>query len=139
MDNEYLNKEEQAKLDEAAQQKVEQKIKKNVTPKKNRKPNAFVQILNGDFLNKEFMLTNFNFIFFILFLLMLIVGKGYYGKQLIDDVNDKETKYEDISSDFVEKKARLQEETRRGSLDESLNGTGLKQTQNPTKVIRVSK
>lgn len=142
MDNEYVDKEALDALNEAAKKKTQKsksKIAATQPAKRTRKPSAIIQILNGDFLNKEFMLTNFNFIFFLLFLLILIVGKGYYGKQLISDVNQNEKKLEDISSDYIEKKAKLQEETKRASLNSSLEGSGLRQTQNPTKVIRLGK
>lgn len=144
MDNEYVDKDALDALNKAARKKEKKEIAKKANKtsapqRKQRKPNAFIQILNGDFLNKEFMLENFNFIFFILFLLMLIVSKGYYGKQLISEVNDNEKTLEDISSDYIEKKARLQEETKRASLNSSLEGSGLRQTQNPTKVIRIGK
>ena len=52
-----------------------------------KKSNAFMQILNGEFLTKEFFLNNLNYIFFIMALLLVIVSKGYYGKQLIDETN----------------------------------------------------
>jgi len=146
MDNEFLDK---AQLEEqnAAKEKEQTKKKKRKLLKtagkkkkeKSNKPSAFVQILNGDFLTKEFMLNNLNFIFFLMFLLLLIVGKGYYGKQLSNDVLNTQKELDEISSDYFESKAKLEEMTRRTVLVELLENTGLKETVNPTKVIRIEK
>ncbi|MDX2362270.1 MAG: FtsL-like putative cell division protein [Crocinitomicaceae bacterium] len=145
MDNEFLDK---AQLDEqnaAKEKELTKKEKRKLAKKegkkkqKSNKPNAFVQILNGDFLTKEFMLNNLNFIFFIMFLLLLIVGKGYYGKQLSKEVLTTQQELDEISSNYFESKAKLEEMTRRTVLVEQLENTGLKETVNPTKVIRIKK
>lgn len=134
-ENEYIDKEKA----EEESKKVEQKAKKVKSKPKSSKPNAFTQILNGEFLTREFVLNNLNFIFFIILLLLLIVGKGYYGKQLSQDVDKAQKELDEMTADYVEAKARLEEETRRYRLVEELGPTGLKETVNPTKVIRLKK
>lgn len=138
MDNEFLDR---GQLDEieAAKSEKEKKKKEKKKAAKERKPSAFVQIMNGDFLTKEFMLNNLDFIFFIIFLLLLVVGKGYYGKELTKKVNDTQVELEEVRSDYFESKARLEEETGRAKLVDELESTGLKETVNPTKVIRIRK
>lgn len=132
MDNEYIDKDTIAE--------VQQKAKKKSPAKEKKRPvqsNALAQILNGEFLTKEFVLNNLNFIFFIIFLLLLIVGKGYYGKQLSKDVDSTQKEVDELTADFVEAKARFEEETRRYKLVERLEKRGLKESQNETKVIRI--
>lgn len=138
MDNEYIDKQEvdAQKALEAAKKKEK---KKRVQQKVEKKPSAFVQILNGDFLTKEFMINNLGFIFFIMLLLLLIVSKGYYGKKLSDDVNKTQLELNELTSDHFEAKTRLEEETQRVRLVDELAPRGLKETENPTKVIRVKK
>lgn len=151
MENEFIDKEQLDKLKAAAEEKEkaiqEKEVLKNAKkarkkkttskkPKSNR-PNAFVQILNGDFLTKEFMLNNLNFIFFVIFLLILMVAKGYYGKQLASDVVKTQRELDEITADYFSAKAKLEEDTRRMKLVEELEPIGLKETVNPTKVIRI--
>lgn len=151
MENEFIDKEQLDKLKAAAEEKEkaiqEKEVLKNTKkarkkkttskkPKSNR-PNAFVQILNGDFLTKEFMLNNLNFIFFVIFLLILMVAKGYYGKQLASDVVKTQRELDEITADYFSAKAKLEEDTRRMKLVEELEPIGLKETVNPTKVIRI--
>lgn len=134
-DNEYIDKDQLA--EEA--KKVEQKEKKVKSKPRSSKPKAFTQILNGDFLTREFVLNNLNFIFFIILLLLLIVGKGYYGKQLSKDVDATQTELDDLTADYIEAKAKMEEETRRYKLVEKLGSRGLTESQNQTKVIRLKK
>ena len=108
-------------------------------PKKKAGPSAFTQILNGDFLTKEFMLNNLTFIFFIMFLLLLIVAKGYYGKELSKDIVQTQKDLDEMTADYVEAKAKLEEDTRRYRLVEKLGPKGLNETTNQTKVIRLKK
>jgi hypothetical protein len=111
--------------------------KKTNAPKNQKKASAFTQILNGDFLTKEFFLNNLSFLFFLMFLLILIVAKGYYGKQIGKDIVKAQRDLDQSAAEYVELKSKLETETRRISLVEKLDSTGLKETKNATKVIRV--
>lgn len=102
-----------------------------------KRPNLLVQVLNGDILTRDFVLNNLTFIFFILFLLMLMVGKGYYGKQLAKDIDTLDTEVRAKTAEYIENKARLEEATARYRLVEALEKRGLKETVNPAKVIRL--
>jgi len=138
MDNQYLDKDKlgvQEALEAAKKKKQTQRKRQQLE----KKPSAFVQILNGDFLTKEFMLGNLGFIFFVMFLLLLTVSKGYYGKRLSDGVYETQKELNELTSDHFEAKTRLEEETQRVKLVDELAPIGLKETVNPTKVIRVKK
>lgn len=124
----------------------EKTAKKNKTKKKSRfakaskkQSQSLVQIMNGDFLTRDFVLNNLNYIFFVIFLMILLVSKGYYVHQLANDITKKEKEVEDITADYVETKAKLEELTRRTKMIEKLKPLGLKETINPTKVIRIEK
>ena len=140
MSNEYVAK---SQLDElkarATAEEKKKKAKKSRSKTKSKRPNAFIQILNGDFISREFILNNLGFILFIFLLLLLMVGQGYYGKQLTSEVNKSQKELDELTGDYFDAKARLEENTQRSKLIEELKDTGLKETVNPTKVIRVSK
>lgn len=136
--NEYIERSKEN--EEEVVQPVEKKVKsKKAATQKNSKSNALTQILNGEFLTREFVLNNLSFIFFIIFLLLLIVGKGYYGKQLSKDVDKTQSELDEKNAEFIEAKARLEMMTRRFRLVKRLGPQGLKETQNNTKVIRIKK
>jgi hypothetical protein len=97
---------------------------------------TLVQIMNGDFLKREFVINNLGFLFFIMLLLILMVSKGYYVSQLSTDIKKTEEELAQITADYIESKARLEESTRRSELIRKLGPLGLRETVNPTKVIR---
>jgi cell division protein FtsL len=104
---------------------------------KAKRQNILIQVLNGEILTRDFVLNNLTFIFFILLLLMLMVAKGYYGKQLQKDINDLQADVDAKSAEFIENKAHLEETTTRYRLVQALEKTGLKEAINPAKVIRL--
>jgi hypothetical protein len=136
-DNDYIAYSTEEKST-SKQSKVDSKSgsKKDVRASK---VSALTQILNGDFLTREFVLNNLNYIFFIIFLLLLVVGKGYYGKQLSDDINKVQQEVDQNAAEYIESKAKLETVTRRYKLVEKLEKRDLKETQNATKVIRVKR
>lgn len=122
------------------EQEKGKKVKKAKSPKtEGKKAVSFMEIVSGEFLLKDFVFSNIPFILFIIFLGLLIVSKGYYAKQLIQDINQTQKQLDAVTTDYVESKAKLEEETTRGNLLEDLSETGLKETTNPVKVIRIEK
>jgi len=135
-DNDYI--EYNLPKDEEPEKKADNKTVANKPIEKNEKmSSAFNQILNGDFLTKEFFLNNLSFIFFIMFLLILLIAKGYYGKQVGKDIIKAQRGLDQSAAEYVELKSKLETETRRMRLVEKLTPRGLKETKNATKVIRV--
>jgi hypothetical protein len=136
-DNEFLDKDSLDELTHKERQK-EEKERARVRPKSAR-PNAFAQILNGDFLTRQFVINNLNFIFFIMLLLLLIVGKGYYGKQLSKDIDASQKTLDEMTADYVESKARMEENTRRYKLVQRLGPKGLVESEDSIKVIKLKR
>ena len=101
--------------------------------------NALTQILNGEFLTKSFVLNNLPYIFFIILLLIVFVAKGYYVKQLNDEIKINEIELTQNAAEFIESKTKLEEETKRYKLVEKLQERELKESMNATKVIRIKK
>lgn len=127
-DNEYIDKDSRQENSGSDNQKRATKKKKS----------AFAMILNGEFLTKGFVLDNLGFIFFLIFLLLILVSKGYYGKQLSKDINQAQRDVDQITADYVEAKAKVEEESLRYKLVEKLDSS-LKENENETKVIRIKK
>lgn len=107
--------------------------------KSGKDANALTQILNGEFLTKSFVLNNLPYIFFILLLLIVFVAKGYYVKQLNDEIKINETELNQNAAEYIEAKTKLEEETKRYKLVEKLQERELKESMNATKVIRIKK
>ena len=104
-----------------------------------KRPNIIVQVLNGDILTRDFVLNNLTYIFFFLFLLLLVVSKGYYGKQLTKDIDTLQTEVNASTAEYIENKAKLEELTSRYRLVEMLERRDLKESLKPAKVIRIKR
>ena len=104
---------------------------------KTNKSSAFAQILNGDFLTREFVLNNLNYIFFIMLLLLILISKGYYGKQINKDIDNAQRNLDQHAAEYIEAKARFELVTRRYRMAKRLESRELKETKNATKVIRI--
>jgi hypothetical protein len=127
-DNEYIDKETASGSTGPEKKQRQTKGKKN----------SLAMLLNGEFLLKSFVLDNLGYVFFLIFLLLILVGKSYYGKQLSKDINQSQREVDQMTADYVEAKAKVEEEGLRYRLVEKLD-TNLKENQNATKVIRVKK
>jgi cell division protein FtsL len=117
----------------------EKKKKKKASIDGKKRKVSFLDIISGEFLLKDFITSNLQFVSFIIFLGLLLVSKGYYAKQLEQNINKTQKQLDAVTTDYVESKAKLEEETTRGNLLEGLEGSGLKETTNPVKVIRIEK
>jgi hypothetical protein len=127
-DNEYTDK------DNAPESVGSDKKKRTSKGKKN----TLTMLLNGEFLVKSFVLDNLGYVFFLIFLLLILVGKSYYGKQLSKDINQSQREVDQMTADYVEAKAKVEEEGLRYKLVEKVD-SNLKENQNATKVIRIKK
>jgi cell division protein FtsL len=109
------------------------------TPTKSKEKNTAInQILSGEFLTKEFVINNLNYIFFIFLLLMLMVAKGYYVKQINDRTNQLQIQLDQNSADYIEAKLQIESLTQRSILVEKLKANELKESQKSIRVIRVN-
>lgn len=138
MDNQYIDKEQLAAEEKKQKQRAPRK-EDNVRGEKRAKTksNLLVQILNGEILTRDVVLNNLGFVFFCIMLLILLVAKGYLGKQLTKDIDTSLRQLDASTAEYVEAKARLEERTKRYELVRKLEPRGLKETTKPAKVIRI--
>lgn len=132
-DNEYIDKDTLA----AEENKKQTKQRETKEKKVRTKNNLFIQILNGEILTKDVVLNNLGFVFFCILLMIVLVAKGYYGKQLSKDIDTTFKELDASTAEYVEAKAKLEEKTKRYELVDRLAPRGLKETTKPAKVIRI--
>ena len=130
-DNEYIEKQDAPETNKGTASKQ--------TASKKVKASAFSQILNGEFLTRDFVLDNLNYIFFIFLLLILLVSKGYYGKQVLTEINENQQLLDQNTAEYIEAKTDLEILTRRFKLVEKLQKRNLVESQKATKIIRLKK
>ena len=103
---------------------------------KSKKGSAFSQILNGEFLSKDFVLNNLTYILFIFFLLFILVAKGYYGKSVLKEIQETRREVDQNTAEYIEIKTMLEERTRRYKMVDRLKKRQLLESENAIKVIK---
>lgn len=101
-----------------------------------KKTSAWSQILNGEFLTKDFVLNNLGYILFFFFLLFILVAKGYYGKSLLKDIQEHRKVINQNTANYIEVKTMLEEKTKRSKMTDCLAPLQLKEAENAIKVIK---
>lgn len=105
-------------------------------PGRSKKSSAFSQILNGEFLTKDFVINNLSYILFLFFLLFVLVAKGYYGKSVLKEIQETRREVDQHTAEYIEIKTLLEERTRRYKMVERLKKKELVESENAIKVIK---
>lgn len=134
MDNEYIKKEDV--IEEVAQSPAKKKTSKK---KEGKSSNIFLQIINGEFLMQDFVVNNLGFVFFLFAMFIVVISKGYYGKNLVKEIEETQTELDAKTAEFVETRAKLEQATKREILIKKLESRGLYETTKPAKVIRIKR
>jgi hypothetical protein len=140
--NEYIDQ-ETAEAKKAKEEAKAAKKKKRRRKKSSSKSRAggrvMVQIMNGEFLTKDWFIKNLPFTFYVGFLLVLLIGWGYYAEsmtrkevELQEELSELNSEYYTLSSEYITKRGRSQ-------IKERLTGTGLVESRVSPKKIRVRK
>lgn len=111
--------------------------KKANSEKSKSKGRLVVQIMNGEFLSRDWFVRNLPFTFYIGLLLVLLIGWGYYGEsttrkevRLQEELSELNSEYFTLSSEYISKRGRQK-------IKEKLDGTGLVESRVSPKKIRV--
>ena len=96
-----------------------------------------VQIMNGEFLSRDWFVRNLTFTFYIGFLLVLLIGWCYYGEstsrkevQLQEELSELNSEFYTLSSEYRSKRGRKE-------ISEKLADSGLEGTRTIPRKIRV--
>jgi hypothetical protein len=133
--NEFVDKatleEKKATMDAKAKKAAEKKAVKS------RK--MMVQIMNGEFLSRDNFVKNLPFTFFLGFLLVVLIGWGYYA----ETVTKKEVKLErelgELNSEYFTLGSEYNSKRGRRSIADKLKETGVKEALTSPKKIKVKK
>ncbi|MEX1002868.1 MAG: FtsL-like putative cell division protein [Crocinitomicaceae bacterium] len=136
--NELIDRATVEQQEEKKKRRKKRRPKKSDAEKKNRSK-LLMQIMNGDFLSKDWFINHLPFTFYVGFLLVLLIGWGYYGEttakkevQLQEELSELNSEFFTLNSEYITKRGRQQIKNR-------LEGTGLIESRVSPKKIRVRK
>ena len=140
--NEYIDREtvDQQEQQQTKNPKSKKRSSKRSDSKKGKSNGRLVvQIMNGEFLSRDWFVRNLPFTFFVGFLLVLLIGWGYYGDattrkevQLQEELGELNSEYYTLSSEYRSIRGR-------NEIKEKLGDSGLDETRVTPKKIRVKR
>ena len=107
--------------------------------KEARSKRSFVNLMNGDFLSRDQFIKNMPFVFFIGFLLVILIGWGYYAETITKKEVRLETELAELNSEFFTLGSEYNTKRGRRYIAQQLEGTGVVESVNSPRKIRVKK
>ena len=99
---------------------------------------SVMQLLKGEFLQKDYFLKNLPFLFYVAFLLTLYIANVYYAENKIREIASSEDKIKELHSNYITVKAQLTNQCKEHQLDTLLVSKGVKISTIPPKTISVN-
>lgn len=139
--NQYIDQETVERIKDEEEKKPQKKTRRKKKKKSENRSNGrlMVQIMNGEFMTRDWFIRNLPFTFYVGFLMVLLIGWGYYGDsmsrkevELQQELSELNSEYFTLSSEYITKKGRQQ-------IKERLEGSGLEESRISPKKIRVRK
>lgn len=134
--NEFVNKEKIDARDALKAARDESKAAKKEGEQSRR---TFVQIMNGEFLSRDNFVANLPFVFFLGFLLVVLIGWGYYAETVTKKEVTLEKELGELNSEYFTLGSTYNAARGRRSVAQKLVGTGLEESLISPKKIRVKK
>ena len=140
--NQFIDKEELA-AKKAAEEKKQKK--KAARKKKRAKANeqdsrrVILQIMNGEFLAKDNFISNLPFTIFISFLLVVMIGWGYYAETVTKQEVKLKKDLDELDSEYSTLTTKYNANIGRDPIGDKLEGTGVKENMSGSKKIKVRK
>ncbi|MGV6861782.1 MAG: FtsL-like putative cell division protein [Putridiphycobacter sp.] len=116
----------------------EKVVDKKPTKKGNKTMSAFKKILNGEFLSKKEIIDNLPFFSFVSLLMVLLISWGYYTESIGKTEAKLEKELSELNSEYFTLGSEYNRLSRQTQVAERLKETGLKESTNPPKKIKVN-
>ncbi|HIP37195.1 MAG TPA: hypothetical protein EYG85_10110 [Crocinitomix sp.] len=115
---------------------IEKEVKK--TKPKKKSTTAFKKILNGEFLSRAEIIDNLPFISYVAFLMVLLISWGYYTESVGKQEAKLEKELGELNSEFFTLGSEYNRLSRQTQVAERLKESGLKESTDPPKKIKVN-
>lgn len=94
-------------------------------------------ILSGKFLTREYVQSNLSFIVFMVAIMVVYIGYGYFAEQNLKDLAKNQSELQEIKARNLSTRAKLEQLKQQSQVAESIKDLGLRESTNPPFVIRV--
>ncbi|MCG8574279.1 MAG: hypothetical protein MI810_05285 [Flavobacteriales bacterium] len=140
--NEFIDKDQLAEKQAEEEQKEKKKAatqKKKRAKKSSAGNRVWIQIMNGEFLSKDNFIANLPFSFFIGFLLVVMIGWGYYAETITKEEVLLKKELEELNSEYSTLSSEYNTKRGRKPVAVKLAGTGVEENISSFRKIKVRK
>jgi hypothetical protein len=138
--NEFKDKKEVEAQEAIKAAKQKKKSSRKRSKRRNRQSAKVVaQIMNGEFLSKENFVNNLPFVFFLGFLLVVLIGWGYYAETATRKEVMLERELGELNSEYFTLGSKYNTMRGRRQVAEKLNGSGVTESLTSPRKIKVKK
>lgn len=114
--------------------KTEETIK---TKSKGFTPARFLaSLLNGEVMQKEGFVKNISFMIYLVLLLIMYLGYGYYAENSLRELMNSDAKLKETKSEYVTSKSILEQRKLQSKIAETVKPTGLEESRESPYKIR---
>lgn len=124
-------------LKDIVNEKPKTEASKKVKKKKSKK--SFVKILNGEFLSRDELVKNLPFVSFVGFLLVVLIGWGYYTETVGKAESSLEKDLGELNSEYFTLGSEFNRLSRQTQVADRLKETGLMESVSPPKKLKIKK
>lgn len=119
--------------------KASVKPKKDKKTKKNKSKRSFVKVISGDFLSKDELVKNLPFLSFVAFLMVVMIGWGYYTESIGKGEKKLEKELGELNSEYFTLGSEYNRLSRQSQVADRLKGSGLEESIKPPKKLKINK
>lgn len=95
-----------------------------------------VSVLNGEALQREGMFRNISFMVYLVVMLIIYLGYGYYSERSLRELMESDTKLKDKKAEYVTNKSMLEQKKLQSKIAVSVSQDGLIESRvSPYKIV----
>jgi hypothetical protein len=92
-------------------------------------------LLNGEVMQKEGFVKNISFMVYMVFLLIMYLGYGYYAENTLRELMKSDAKLKEVKSEYVTSKSILEQKKLQSKIAQTVKPIGLKESlESPYKI-----
>ena len=100
---------------------------------------GLVNVLNGNFLTREKVLSNMPFLLFIAGLMLAYIGYGYWTERTVRDLDKTSNELKEMRSEYITVRSHLEKAERQCQVADDIGGMGLRESREPPLRLAVDK
>ncbi len=131
--NEFKVKEVEAEIEEINEPSIDSEP--SVRKQRSKAGRTFLDLVNGNFLTKDFTLQQLPFVFFLTLMAILYISNTYYAEKTVRRINNVTNELKELRSEYITTKSDLMFISKQSEVAKAALNYGIKESVVPPKKI----